>query len=394
MLLLRKYDEPEQFADGADAAGATDRQERQLLVGNGISFRGEILGCHHLVVAGRVEAKLGSCRALQVLEGGSFKGSASLAEARIVGSYEGALTVRNMLFVGACAQVRGTVQCGHLEIEDGGRIEGALTMSNPTPGSAKELADAAPGAPASKEGAVENDEEPEAIFASATAVGDCAALAETEAMLRSALDANPLDRAALSGLGHLERQRGNPAAALECFAALIAADPEDPSPRCVAANLLRRLSRLDEAKAMYKSVLAIEPRSAEALIGLGHIAQDRGDQARAQACFDAARAVALEAARMRRAVAGTPADCAWIEKAEAMFKSVLERAPKNIEALAGLGQLARRRGDREAVRHWYSVALAIAPLDLALRIEAAQALREAGEGDEACRILETMPNEA
>jgi Tfp pilus assembly protein PilF len=76
-----------------------------------------------------------------------------------------------------------------------------------------------------------------------------------------------------------------------------------------------------------------------------------------------------------------------------MFKSVLARYPRNLGALAGLGHLARRRGDLAAMREYYLAALAVEPANLNLRVEVARAFKEHGDIALAREILETVLTE-
>jgi tetratricopeptide (TPR) repeat protein len=66
--------------------------------------------------------------------------------------------------------------------------------------------------------------------------------AEAEAIYRSVLEADPKHVGALSGLGHLTKERGEKTAALSHFEAAVAADPGNPWVRCDAAKLLRELA--------------------------------------------------------------------------------------------------------------------------------------------------------
>jgi cytoskeletal protein CcmA (bactofilin family) len=203
---------------------------RRVFVDQGLSLRGELSGCDHLAVAGHVESDV-AMRILDILDPGSFKGSATVGEARIAGRYEGALTVAETLVVGPSAHIRGSVRCGRLRLENGGRIEGELRVLMEEAEKVAEADDdstldalfieAAPGTEAdADEDAVVATDEPavvDTIFQSATEVEDCASLAEAEATFRAALKANLCDVAALSGLGHLARQRGDLAGALHYF---------------------------------------------------------------------------------------------------------------------------------------------------------------------------------
>jgi tetratricopeptide (TPR) repeat protein len=91
------------------------------------------------------------------------------------------------------------------------------------------------------------------------------------------LEKRPNSYRALLDLGYLARSRGDQAAALEYFEAARAAQPHKRRPKLEAARELRKLSRLDEAEALYRSVLEQEPTHVRALVNLGRIARARGN---------------------------------------------------------------------------------------------------------------------
>ncbi|MDB5776314.1 MAG: cell shape determination protein CcmA [Herbaspirillum sp.] len=100
----------------------------KLIVGPNIKLKGvEINDCDTLVVEGFVEATMDS-RVIQIAEKGAFKGSAGIDLAEIRGKFEGKLTVRQKLVVYATGEVTGTIRCGKLVIEEGGRISGDVQM--------------------------------------------------------------------------------------------------------------------------------------------------------------------------------------------------------------------------------------------------------------------------
>lgn len=110
----------------ATAPSDSAATERKLIVGREISLNGEINACDHLVVEGRVEARLADCKIIEVAEAGTFKGSAEIEEATIGGRFEGDLVVRGRLRLLGAGIVAGTVRYGELEVEAGGRIVGTL----------------------------------------------------------------------------------------------------------------------------------------------------------------------------------------------------------------------------------------------------------------------------
>lgn len=348
---------------------------RRVFVERGLALRGELGGCDHLRIAGHIESDV-ALHLLDILDEGSFKGLAAVDKAYIAGRYEGTLTVAETLFVGPAARISGSVQCGKLELIEGGKIDGELRVLAEEAKRAQAaeedtalealLLEAAPGTEADMDDDVVESAKAlasgpvDAMLVSAAAAENGASLDEAEATFRAALEANLCDVAALSGLGHLARQRGDLAGALHYFELIMAADAENISVRCVSIDILRALSRHDEAAAMAKEVLALRAQQSSVPEG------DAPDDQMVLPGFD---------------------------DAEAMFKTVLDRHPKNLGALAGLGHLARRRGDREAMHRYYTAALALEPMNITLRVEVARAFKEQGDVALARQILETVLTE-
>ena len=95
-----------------------------LVIGNQISFYGEIGACRRLVVEGNAEAKLEKCQDLAVSETGFLKGQICAENAEVNGRFEGDLVVRKRLLIRAKGHVTGTITYGEIEIERGGRVIG------------------------------------------------------------------------------------------------------------------------------------------------------------------------------------------------------------------------------------------------------------------------------
>lgn len=97
-----------------------------MSVGPGIKLKGEISDCDTLVVEGTVEATLKS-EFLEVAEGGTYTGTATVTDAEIHGKFEGELTVTGVLQIRSTGHVTGTIKYGRIEVESGGEIAGAVT---------------------------------------------------------------------------------------------------------------------------------------------------------------------------------------------------------------------------------------------------------------------------
>ncbi|HXR88637.1 MAG TPA: polymer-forming cytoskeletal protein [Stellaceae bacterium] len=102
---------------------------KKVLIAEGVTIQGgEILGCAHLAIEGEAYSTIDRCEKLEILEGGIFKGAASVAEAVISGYCTGTLLVAGTLRITRTGHVVGSIQYGRLQVEDGGAIEGDMKM--------------------------------------------------------------------------------------------------------------------------------------------------------------------------------------------------------------------------------------------------------------------------
>lgn len=108
---------------------------RMLIVGRDIVITGEIQSCDCLVVEGTVKANV-TCNELRIAKGGLFLGSASVANADVVGRFEGELQISERLMLRASGKIAAKLRYRQIEIELGGQISGdirSLDAAQPTP---------------------------------------------------------------------------------------------------------------------------------------------------------------------------------------------------------------------------------------------------------------------
>ena len=170
------------------------------------------------------------------------------------------------------------------------------------------------------------------------------------------------------------------------------AAPADRQAQGLAATLGELADRalaegaLDRAEARYARLLAADPGSARARIGLGRVALARGDPALARAHFDAALAADPTSVEARVGMADTAAG----DPAEARMhlERALIAAPDHPGAHARLAELTGRaphpaRSLAEAIQ-----LAGLHPYDPQALLEAGRRLADAGRGDEAVPVLE------
>jgi len=100
---------------------------RTLIIGPGVSVRGEITACNRLIVEGKIEAKLADCPNVIIKQSCVFNGESATQDADIQGCFDGNLVVRGRLLVRATGTVAGKIAYGEIEIERGGKISGEIS---------------------------------------------------------------------------------------------------------------------------------------------------------------------------------------------------------------------------------------------------------------------------
>jgi cytoskeletal protein CcmA (bactofilin family) len=111
-----------------EGRGASAVEGRKLVVGREICLSGEIKTCEKLVVEGRVEADLRDSHSLEISEPGLFKGTATVVDCEISGTFEGDLTVTGLLVVLPSGRVGGKVRYAEMELSRGARLSGDIDM--------------------------------------------------------------------------------------------------------------------------------------------------------------------------------------------------------------------------------------------------------------------------
>ena len=111
---------------GSQPRSLSEADVRTLIIGPGVSVKGEITSCNRLIVQGKIEAKLADCPNVVIKEGGIFNGESTTEDADVQGSFDGKLVARKRLIIRATGRVSGNISYGEIEIERGGKISGEI----------------------------------------------------------------------------------------------------------------------------------------------------------------------------------------------------------------------------------------------------------------------------
>jgi cytoskeletal protein CcmA (bactofilin family) len=96
-----------------------------LVIGTEVHLNATIGGCAMIAVSGRLQSEQVSCETLNIAQGGSFSGSATVAKADISGSFQGRLIAAAVAIRGS-AYVSADLEYDEIEIERGAKVSGAL----------------------------------------------------------------------------------------------------------------------------------------------------------------------------------------------------------------------------------------------------------------------------
>ena len=113
------------FASNGAFLKQSKAEKGKLVVGSGVSLKGNIERCETLEVHGEVEAEI-ECDRLIIDEGGILKGTVVTRTAEISGSLSGSARVQEKVMIRAAGRFSGKLSYGAIRIELGGLASGEL----------------------------------------------------------------------------------------------------------------------------------------------------------------------------------------------------------------------------------------------------------------------------
>ncbi|MGO4386932.1 hypothetical protein AB4Y85_05305 [Microvirga sp. 2YAF29] len=129
-------------------------------------------------------------------------------------------------------------------------------------------------------------------------------------------------------------------------------------------------------ESVYQIILEKQPNGYRAPLNLGYLARQRGDAAAALNYFEVARAANPRRTRPRLEMAQELRTLSRLDEAEALYLGLLKEQPMLVRALAGLGHIARMRGEHRLSLNYYQAALAADPARIDLKLKVAGQLRK------------------
>ena len=137
---------------------------------------------------------------------------------------------------------------------------------------------------------------------------------------------------------------------------LLAAKPENCTTTRASADALLSCGKLDEARAAYSQILDHESTNVHALMALGRIERQLGDDAAALLYLDRAASSDPDNTSVLTELAAGLRQMNRMEEAASVYQRILSRDGKHVAAHMGLGWIARARGNQAATVEHFTIA--------------------------------------
>jgi tetratricopeptide (TPR) repeat protein len=205
----------------------------------------------------------------------------------------------------------------------------------------------------------------------------------------------------LSALSQIETRSGDDAAACRHARAAVALESRNPQVLLQLALALRGLDRREEEAAVYERILQLDHGHAPSHLGLGLIAQARGDDENAIRHFTTAhellRAEADGGAKARHVhlqLASALTGLRRFEEATAIHQGMLQLDGGDAQPHIGLGYIARAQDDIATSIAHFEAAVTINASDFTSRLALANILVGANRLDDARAIYRRVTQQA
>ena len=211
---------------------------------------------------------------------------------------------------------------------------------------------------------------------------------EAIARCRQALGSYPDDVNILGLLGAALGDRGQFDEAEEILLRVIDLTPTFAKPYEDLGTLLLQRGLAEKAIPLLERAARLDPKQEAAHFQLGRALAQVGRGADADAAFE--RSFALSPVRGMMAQAAEHHAAGRLEEAERLCRQVLQREPRNVDALRMLGLIAAAAGDLDEAENLLRQALAEAPDHIAALFELGRVLKELERPDDAIDVYKTL----
>jgi protein O-GlcNAc transferase len=232
-----------------------------------------------------------------------------------------------------------------------------------------------------------NGQTRERLLEVATACHRAGNLAEARRLYTEILILEPAHTLALFRSGLLELQDGRPAEALALISRAAAAAPGETRYQLGMGQVLQSLGRWDEAATAYRSVLHLDPDSADAHFALGVALQSQAQHEAAIAAFERAIALREEFPEAFNNLGMSRQLTGQFAQAAAAYSAALALRPGDAMSLGNKGAVLREMGDLDQAVLLLRAAMGLEPRNAAHSINLAIALCQRRDFADAEAIL-------
>ncbi|MGE4480374.1 glycosyltransferase [Acidocella sp.] len=215
-------------------------------------------------------------------------------------------------------------------------------------------------------------EEPWHAMALAVALGEAGSAAESATVLQALLARHPAFWHGHVALGHLARQAGERAQALDWFRQAARLVPEDVWRWLDIAEEERALGLVEEARRSLLRAGALEPDLWAVELGLGYCARALAEHHEARRHFETAARRAPEELAPRLGLIEALRDSGALDEAREAALALLRDHPGHLPLLLNLAQTERQAGQEAEAARWFVEALALEPDNPTLLAELAR----------------------
>jgi protein O-GlcNAc transferase len=213
-------------------------------------------------------------------------------------------------------------------------------------------------------------------------------LPEAEMLYREILERSPRNAGAMSLLGILRAQSGDPASALEWLGKAVAIDPKSAAYRFNFGKALLRLNRASEACEALERATLLDPGYADAHNELGLARAEAGALSAAEAAFRKALSIAPRHWEAHNNLGLLLHRVGRTGDAVQSLRSALDLQPRSPEVLKNLGMALRSHGRPEEAVQAYRAALELSPGDPGILTNLGNALGDLSRNAEAIACFE------
>ncbi|MDE3177656.1 MAG: tetratricopeptide repeat protein [Pseudomonadota bacterium] len=241
---------------------------------------------------------------------------------------------------------------------------------------------------------------PDDVWGQADVAGELRELGrfdEAEQVARAIIAKNPGSSMGWRALGAVARSRGDRRQALEFLYSAVALEPDNLWLKVEITVEFRELKQFEEAEAYAQRLTERQPGSAIAWTTLANCSRHTRPAGEVLALFE--QAVEREPASLfAREALGNEYAARWrLDDAERQYDEMLATDRRNLAALIGKAQVARRRGDHEKSLEILATTARSEPDSERVSIEYARDLVEAGRHEDAelmlGALIERNPNQ-